>query len=141
MAAKRFVVHPNRDAVGPDRPGHNGHFRVLESSPDLLPEETCAARVVLPAKLAHAADYADGSVIFAGHHWGFVVGAARSFAQRLSVTPLLPSFGYRLKGVWRWWDGTTTSHSVLDGPDAGDHVQRYLCEQFQGATIEITDLR
>lgn len=135
-----WTVHPNRTEIGPDRPGRNGHFRVLREA-ERLPEETCLARVVLPAKLAHAADNPDGSVTFAGPDWAFVVGAAYSFAERHVQGKVVPPFGFRIKGVWQWWDGSTTKHCISEGPDAQKHVRRYIAKQFPGAVIELSDLR
>lgn len=140
MATTEWTVHPNRTEIGPDEPGRNGHFRVLQEA-QRLPEETCLARVVLPAELAHAADNRDGSATFAGNDWAFVVGAVHSFARQYIEGTVLPPFGFRTKGVWHWWDGTTTAHCITEGPDAAAHVRRYIAEQIPGATIELSDLR
>ncbi len=135
-----FVVHPNRSAIGPDKAGHNGHYRLIDRAPD-LPAARCVARVVLPESLAGAGD-PDGSVTFEGSTWSFVVGAARSFARTYGQEPLLAPFGFRDKGRFWWWDGTNTRDSILDAADAPEHVRTYLQRLLPGAGgIELADLR
>lgn len=141
MSTKDFIVHPNRDAIGPDLPGQNGHYRVLAPPPEPMPEDTCRARVFLPPGISHAAMASDGSVTLAGPDWQFVAGVARVLARGCSMPNLLPPFGFRKRGVWHWWDGTTTDYSILEDPDAIEHVRRYLTKQFPGSTIELVDLR
>jgi len=136
-----WTVHPNRFELGPDKPGRNGHYRALRGQRARLPEEKCQARVTLPRKLAQFVDE-DGTATFAGPDWRFVVGAARSFArQHNSCTTLPDPFGFKDNGRWRWWDGTQTAESILDGAGAGEHVRRYLKQLFPRAPIDISDRR
>lgn len=98
MSASDFVVHPNRDAIGPDRQGHNGRYRVLALREEPMPEDSCRARVMLPNDLAHAADSPDGSATFAGPDWRFVTAVARGFAREYDLPNILPPFGFRARG-------------------------------------------
>lgn len=142
MAVRDFVVHPNRDEAGPNLPGQNGHHRVLAPRDAPMPKgDACRARVMLPPSLVHAATSPDGSVTFSAADWRFVTCVARGFARDCALPSVLPPFGFRDKGIWHWWDGTTTDHSILEGPDAIEHVRRYLTKQFRGATIELVDMR
>ncbi|MBU8820379.1 hypothetical protein KL864_31345 [Mycolicibacterium goodii] len=134
-----WIVHPNRSELGPNKPGRNGHYRPLRDTRARLPEETCHARIMLADNLAHVADE-DGSVTFAGPNWSFVVGAARGLARR-HVNDVPPPFGFLDGRLWTWWDGTQSPESILEGPEAGEHVRRYLNELFPHSTVELTDLR
>lgn len=140
MAGSEWIVHPNRSELGPDRPGRNGHYRPLRDTRSRLPEETCQARVMLPRKLSRVAD-ADGSVTFAGPSWGFVVGAARTFACEHIDGEVPPPFGFKDQGRWWWWDDTTSDESVLEAPDAGDYVREYFDRLFPGSTVAVSDTR
>jgi hypothetical protein len=135
-----WTVHPNRSELGPNRPGRNGHYRPLRGEPTGLPEETCQARVTLPRELSHIVDE-NGTAIFAGPDWGFVVGAARSFARQHISGEVLPPFGFKDGRLWSWWDGAQTSDSILEAPDAGEHVRRYLQRLFPCATIDVSTRR
>ena len=138
---KDFVVHPNRSAVGPDRPGRNGHYRVVNAAPRRVDEPRCVARVALPGSLQGYGD-GDGSVTFEGSTWRFVVAAARSFVVDFGEGAVLGPFGFRDRGRWWWWDGTSSDHSILETSDAQGQVRRYLEELFVGAGgIELSDLR
>lgn len=135
-----WIVHPNRFAPGPDKVGQNGHYRRLKGDRTYLPEETCRARITLPAKLAHLADD-DGTVTFSGHNWLFTLGVARDFSvQHINTDAPLP-FGFKKGNTWHWWDGTTSDTSILDASDAEVYIREYLVKLFPGRTIEITDLR
>lgn len=135
-----WIVHPNRSELGPNRPGRNGHYRRRVGERTYLPEETCRARVSLPAALRRVAD-ADGTVTFSGHSWRFVLGAARTWSRgHVSEDVPLP-FGYRDGDVWHWWDGTTSETSILEASDAHDYITEYLLLLFPGSSFELTDLR
>jgi hypothetical protein len=88
--------------------------------------------------MAHLAD-SDGSIIFGGRDWWFVVGAARTFA-RTHVTPdVPPPFGFKRSGQWSWWDNTTTEESILDRPDAIEYVREYLDRLFPSLSVTVTE--
>lgn len=137
-----WIVHPNRFALGPDRPGRNGHLRTVTRPRPAITTSTCVARVGLPERLAAAADE-DGTVTFAGMNWWFVVGAARDFARDHldDEQELLAPFGFRRRGVWWWWDDTMSEVSILDTPDATEYVREYIEALFGSATVELTDRR
>ncbi|NOR99691.1 hypothetical protein [Mycobacteroides abscessus] len=138
MSNKRWVVHPNRSALGPDEPGRNGHFRSVSlPPPDFLPEETHRARVELPPSLLHESD-GDGSVTFAGRDWHFVVGAARAFAGDRTEVNLPNPFGFRDRGRWHWWDGAVTTESRLEGPDAERYVMEFFERLFLGMPVTLS---
>lgn len=138
--AQDWTIHPNRDALGPNEPGRNGHYRARG---DRVPQPTaqpCQARILIGADLADVAD-ADGAVTFAGPDWWFALGAAYSFARHHHTTPTPSPFGFQSGRVWKWWDGTQTAASLLDDPDADDHIRRYLKSLFGPLDIEVCDLR
>lgn len=136
-----FVVHPNRSELGPDQPGHNGHYRVVDRAPRRTSGGRCMARVSLPPPMRQFGD-SDGSVTFGGSNWRFVVAAARSFAEDFSSAPVLPPFGFHDQGRWWWWDGSTSDSSILDTLDAQTHVRAYLDGLFPDAGgIDLADLR
>lgn len=143
MNNREWVVHPNRSEVGPDEPGRNGHFRSVSRprrSTATSGREKCLAQVRLPRTLSHLAD-ADGSVIFGGYDWSFVVGAAHTFARLHTDVDVPPPFGFKDRGQWWWWDGTTSDESILDGPDAVGYVEEFLDRLFPGMTITVMDGR
>ncbi|KRQ23282.1 hypothetical protein AOT93_05320 [Mycobacteroides sp. H110] len=140
MAPNEWIVHPNRSALGPDQPGHNGHYRTVGRAPTLSPQH-CQVTIRLPIPLQKYGD-SDGTVTFDGSNWRFVVAAARSFAVDYSEDEVLAPFGFTSKGRWWWWDGSTTDYSILDTSDAEAHVRRYLEGLFPAAVIvQIADLR
>ncbi|MFA5712358.1 hypothetical protein [Mycolicibacterium sp.] len=138
----QWIVHPNRSALGPDEPGHNGHYRTLDTAATSTGARgLCVARVLLPPDLHRATDN-DGSVTFTGSTWRFVVAAARSFAEDFTDGPVLPPFGINDRGQWWWWDNTTTDYSILETLDAAEHVRRYLQGLFpNAAAIDLADHR
>lgn len=139
MTRTEWIVHPNRTEIGPDRPGQNGHYRSV-ARPHTTAVEPCLARVVLPHSLSAVAD-ADGTITFGGNDWWFVVGAARTFARTHVSADVPAPFGFKRGGQWLWWDNTTTSASILDGPDAIEYVRQYLDQLFPRAAIAVTDQR
>lgn len=140
MSPQQWFVHPNRSALGPDQPGHNGHYRLTSHGPPTN-RTRYTARILMPPQLHRAADL-DGTVTFKAPSWRNLVAAARSFAEDFCPETLLPPFGFIDQGKWWWWDGTTTTDSILDGPDATSHVRRYLQGLFPtAASIELTDHR
>ncbi|MCV7316197.1 MULTISPECIES: hypothetical protein [Mycobacteriaceae] len=138
MTRQQWVVHPNRSAIGPDAPGHNGHYRITSQGPPTA-HTRYSVRVMLPARLEQTGDD-DGTVTFRADSWRNLVAAASSFAEDFCPETLLPPFGFIDRGKWWWWDGTTTDHSILDGPDATAQVRRYLHGLFPAArSIELRD--
>jgi hypothetical protein len=89
----------------------------------------------LPRNLLHLAD-ADGAVTFGGFSWLFVVGAARPFARTHNDVDVPPPFGFKRSGLWHWWDGSTSSDSIVEEPGAAEHVRRYLQRLYPCTTIE-----
>lgn len=134
-----WIVHPNRFEIGRDAPGRNGHFRTVKRRPTIT-KSTCIARVTLPRNLSHLADE-DGTVTFAGLDWWFVVGAARTFARDYHVGKALAPFGFKRHGTWWWWDDTMSDESILDAPEAADHVREYMMALFPSATVDLADQR
>lgn len=138
---EKWIVHPNRSAIGPDEPGRNGHFRSI-SRPRrpaaASSAKKCLAQVKLPPTLSHLAD-TDGAVTFGGYDWLFVVGAAHTFARLHTEVEVPPPFGCKYRGKWYWWDNTTTDESILEAPNAMDYVRDYLELLFPEASIELTD--
>jgi hypothetical protein len=133
-----WIVHPNRSALGPDKASRNGHYRTVSRAPAAsVSVSTCLARVTLPRTLSHLAD-TDGSVTFGGLDWWFVVGAARTFSREQIGGEVPPPFGFKNRGAWRWWDNTTSDESVLDAPDAIDHVGEYLDRLFPGLAVDVS---
>lgn len=139
MTPTEWIVHPNRSEIGMDEPGQNGHYRSVTRL-RAAAIEPCLARVKLPHRLFDIAD-ADGAVTFGGNDWWFVVGAARTFARTHLAADVPAPFGFKRGGQWRWWDNTTTSESILDGPDAIEYVRQYLDQLFPHAAIAVTDRR
>jgi hypothetical protein len=139
MTSSEWIVHPNRSELGPDEPGRNGHYRTSRPRPTVS-VSTCLARVKLPRRLSQLAD-ADGSVTFGGLDWWFVVGAARTFAREHSDVVVPPPFGFNDRGQWCWWDNTTSDQSILDAPDAIDHVREYLNRLFPGLAVDVSETR
>ncbi|EUA40240.1 hypothetical protein I549_4309 [Mycobacterium avium subsp. avium 2285 (R)] len=131
-------MHPNRFELGADEPGRNGHFRAVSRPRRPLTISTHLARVELPPNMSDFADD-DGSITFGGVDWWFVVGAARTFARTRINEDVPAPFGFKLDGKWRWWDNTTTDESILDGPDASQHVRHYLAELFPGLAVTLTE--
>ncbi|WP_071288705.1 hypothetical protein [Mycolicibacterium llatzerense] len=142
--ADQWVMNPNRFEIGEDAPGRNGHYRAVpQKNPTPTPTSLCEARVRLPRKLKRLAE-PDGTVTFGGQDWRFVVGAARTFARAYSSVDkakIPPPFGYRRDGQWWWWDNTTTQESILETPEAADHVREYLGKLFPRCTVELVDRR
>lgn len=134
-----WIVHPNRSEIGPDKPGRNGHYRGTKSQDALLPQETFQAQVRLPRKWAHLGDD-HGAVLFTGHTWTFVTGAARSFARRHFSNITVGPFGFERDGQWMYWDGTVTNESRLDVEDPIALIEAYLHELFPTARIKVSDL-
>lgn len=134
-----WIVHPNRFELGRDTPGRNGHFRTVKR-PTIITKSTCIARVTLPRNLSQLADE-DGTVTFAGLDWWFVVGVARTFASDNLDGDVLPPFGFKRRDRWWWWDDTMSDESILDAPEAIEHVREYITALFDGATVELTDQR
>ena len=132
---REWIVHPNRSAAGKDEPSRNGHYRAV-SRPRPPVTEPLLARVQLPHNLLHLAD-ADGTVTFGGFSWLFVVGAARTFARVHTDVDVPPPFGFKRSGLWHWWDGSTSSDSIVDEPGAAEHVRRYLQRLYPCAAIEL----
>jgi hypothetical protein len=98
--------------------------------------------VILPSGALRGVGDPDGSVTFEGSNWSFVVGAARSFTRTYGQEPLLGPFGFRDRGRFWWWDGTSTEDSILEAVDAPAHVRAYLHGLFPGAgAVELEDLR
>ncbi|AGB27214.1 hypothetical protein Mycsm_07117 (plasmid) [Mycobacterium sp. JS623] len=140
MAAKQWVVHPNRSQIGADEPGRNGHYRPAQRRRRPVTESTCTARVVLPRRLRPLAD-PDGSLTFGGQDWWFVVGSARAFARAYTNIEVPPPFGFKDRGRWWWWDDTTTEVSILEGPEAIGYVEEYLKRLFPRRSITLVDRR
>lgn len=143
MNTRAWTVHPNRSEPGEDMPGTNGHFRAV--SPAQPPTEAeaesmCLARIDLPDELAHHGS-PDGTVTFSGYDWHFVVGVAHTFAQVYTDVEVPPAFGYRDRGTWTWWDGTTSVESILEGPDAQAYVQEFLERLFPDMSFTLVDNR
>lgn len=137
---REWVVHPNRSEIGPDEPGRNGHFRSV-SQPRRRPTTSkCLVRVELPRNLSQHAD-PDGSVTFGGDDWWFPVGAAHTFARVHTDVEMPNPFGFKHRGLWHWWDGTTTDESRLGGPEEKRHVEEFFERLFPGMPITLTDLR
>ena len=90
--------------------------------------------------MSHLAD-ADGTRIFGGRDWWFVVGAARTFARTHVNPDVPPPFGFKRSGQWWWWDNTTTKESILDGPEAIEYVREYLDRLFPNFSVTVTDSR
>ena len=140
MTSTQWIVHPNRSQVGPDEPGQNGHYRSLTRPRRPVSISKCLARVVLPRNMSHLAD-ADGSITFGGREWWFVVGAARTFTRTHIDPDVMPPFGFKRPGQWRWWDNTTTEESIPEGPDAIGYVRVYLDRLFPSFSVTVTDGR
>lgn len=135
-----WIVHPNRSEIGPNKPGRNGHYRATNNQAERLPQETFQARVRLPQQSAHLGDD-HGAVLFTGHTWNFVTGAARSFARRHFNNTTVRPFGFQRDGQWMYWDGTVTNESRLEVEEPTALVEQYLHKLFPGATrIEVSDL-
>ena len=113
MTRTEWIVHPNRSEIGPDEPNHNGHFRSVQRPRPPVSISTCLARVELPRGMSHLAD-PDGTRIFGGRDWWFVVGAARTFARTHVNPDVPPPFGFKRSGQWWWWDNTTTKPRSVD---------------------------
>lgn len=133
-----WIVHPNRSAIGPNKPGRNGHYRAAKSHNPLLPEEKYLARVRLPRKWAHLGDDS-GTVLFAGHTWTFLTGCARNFARRHFNNTTMGPFVVQRDGRWMYWDGTVTAESRLDVEEPTALIEAYLNELFPAARIKVTD--
>jgi len=131
---REWIVHPNRSEIGEDKPGRSGHYRAV-SQPRPTATEPFVARVELSSKLSHLVDH-DGTVTFGGFDWWFVVGAARTFARAHTDVDVPPPFGFKRNALWHWWDGSTSTESIVDGPDAIKHIRRYLLRVFPSATVE-----
>jgi hypothetical protein len=140
MTSSEWIVHPNRSQLGPDEPGRNGQYRTVGRPRPAVSVSTFLARVKLPRKLSQLAD-ADGSVTFGGLDWWFVVGAARTFARDHIDANVPPPFGFKDRGQWWWWDNTTSDQSILDAPEAIDHVREYLNRLFPGLAVDVSETR
>lgn len=143
---REWVVHPNRSEIGPDEPGRNGHFRVVRRPPPTAAESAgkCRVRVELPPSMSHLAD-TDGWVTFGGtDNWSFAVGAAWVFARAHIDVEMPRPYGFKDRGKWHWWDGTTTpaaDDSRLYGPDAHVYVREFFERLFPGMPITLIDKR
>lgn len=140
MSPTEWIVHPNRSDIGPDEPGHNGHYRSVSRPRSRVTMSKCFAQVTLPRKLAGVAD-PDGTITFGGPDWWFVVGAARTFAKTHLTGDVPPPFGFKRDGHWLWWDNTTTAESILDGPDGIEYVREYLGRLFPKFATTVSDAR
>lgn len=136
--AREWIVHPNRSALGPNKPGQNGHFRSVKRSRPQTSELTCQASVQLPPGVAADEADPDSSITFAADNWRFVTCVARSFVAEHINSEVPPPFGFKHHGRWWWWDSTTTDTNILETPDAVDYVGEYLEELFPGYPITIT---
>lgn len=143
---REWVVHPNRSEPGPDEPGRNGHFRIVRLPPPTAAKSvgTCRVRVELPHNMSRLAD-TDGWATFGGTDtWWSAVCEARMFARKHTDVDMPRPYGFKYRGKWHWWDGTTTpagDAARLYGPDAHVHVREFVERLFPGWAITVTDLR
>lgn len=141
-----WTVHPNRSETGPDEPGRNGHFRVVRLPPPTAAKSAgmCLVRVELPRGMSHLAD-TDGWVTFGdADTWQWAVSGAWKFARDHTDVEVPRPYGFKYRGKWHWWDGTTTpagDASRLFGPDAHVHVREFVERLFPGWAITVIDLR
>lgn len=136
---EQWIVHPNRFDTTSSGSG-NGRFRSIKRGKQ--PPAPCQARIGLPPALADYGD-PDGTVTFQDARWSLVVCGARNFAATHTAGAVtVPPFDFLMKGKWHWWDGTVADHSMLDTPDALDHITRFLWALFPEATaVDVTDRR
>lgn len=130
-----WIVHPNRSAVDADEDLGNGQYRSIRKN-RLPATSPFLARVELASYLSSVAD-PDGTITFGGNDWWFVVGAARTFARTHTNIDVPDPFGFKRKGVWRWWDGSTSPDSRLEQPNGDQYVRQYLERLFPGQRIEL----
>lgn len=132
---REWVVNPNRSAVDDDEDPRNGRYRSIRQR-RLPAKEPFLARVELPSSLSHVAD-PDGTMTFGGYDWWFVVGAARTFARVHTNVDVPAPFGFKRKGKWIWWDGSTSAAPLIEQPGGEQYVRLYLERLFPGRGIEL----
>lgn len=133
--ADNWIVHPSRFESWHDRPGDDGGCTPAMVSQQPVPEPF-RARVRLSRNLSHLGSD-DGTVTFAGSDWWFVVGAARTFVATHTGLEVPRPFGFRRRGRWQWWDGSTSDSSIAVGHAETEHVRHYLNRLFPTCSIDL----
>ena len=131
-----WIVHPSRSVIDADEVPSNGQYRAVRKG-RLPANSPFLARVELESHLSEVAD-PDGTITFGGNDWWFVVGAARTFARTHTSIDVPDPFGFKRKGVWIWWDGSTSAASLLEQPNSDQYVRQYLERLFPGQEIVLT---
>ena len=133
--ADNWIVHPSRFTSWDDRPGNDAGYMPVKLSQQPI-TEPFRARVRLSRNLSHLGGD-DGTVTFAGYDWWFVVGAARTFVATHTELEVPRPFGFRRRGRWHWWDGSTSDRSIAEGHAGAEQVRRYLGRLFPDCSIEL----
>lgn len=131
-AVDNWIVHPSRFEIRGD---NDSAYRpvVRPRQPTI---EAFRARIHLPLKLLHLG-HADGTITFGGHDWWFVVGAARVFVATHTEVQSPPPFGFKRRGLWHWWDGSTSDCLVAETHLGMQNVRRYLDRLYPNCYIEL----
>lgn len=70
------------------------------------------------------------------------VGAAWAFAREHTDVEMPRPYGFKDRGKWHWWDGTTTPAAArLYGPDAHVYVREFFERLFPDMDFTLIDKR
>lgn len=134
-AVDNWIVHPSRFELREDQPGNDSTYRPVVR-PRQPTVEAFRARIHLPIKLLHLG-CEDGTITFGGHDWWFVVGAARVFVATHTEFHSPPPFVFKRRGLWHWWDGSTSDSSAVETSAGTQEVVRYLTHLFPHCPVEL----